>query len=139
MSDLELVRVAIGEVGCFGVLVHRGVPIGQVTLERTWPVAESEPAGAQIVKIPAGKYVCKRTQFIRGGYETYEVTGVAGHSRLLFHRGNKETDSDGCILVGQKFSTRFGAPGVEMSALGFGEFMQWADGRPSFELEVRGA
>ena len=139
MSDLELVRVAISEAGCFGVLVHRGVPLGQVTLERTWPIAESEPSGAQLVKIPAGKYVCKRTHFIRGGYDTYEVTGVVGHSRLLFHRGNHERDSDGCILVGQKFGSRFMAPGVEMSALGFGEFMTWTDGRESFELEVRGA
>lgn len=138
MSDLELVRVAVSEAGCFGVLVAHGVPLGQVTLERTEPADPSAPTGAQLVKIPDGKYVCRRTYFIRGGYDTYEVTGVIGHSRLLWHKGNHERDSDGCILVGQKFASRLLAPGVELSSLGFHEFMLWADGRESFELEVRG-
>jgi len=119
------------------VLLADGVPMGLVTVERSYPVEESEPLGAQFVKIPAGRYRCRRTLFARGAYETYEVADVPGHSRLLFHRGNTEQDSEGCILIGQRFGWLLGSPGVAMSSLGFGEFMKWAAGRESFGLEVK--
>ena len=133
--DFSLVRVAVRFDGAFGVLLERGLPFA-VTLERTY----GEPGGApQIVKIPAGTYHCERTRFQRGGYETFEVTGVAGHSRLLFHRGNVEGDSEGCILVGQCFGTIQGAGAVMLSQLAFTDFMKRCAGRLNFSLEVRQA
>jgi hypothetical protein len=141
-ADLELVRVSIAPEGCFGVLLFEGLPAGIVTLERTWPLAESAPRGPQFVKIPPGLYRCVRTRFVRGGYDTYEVTGVPGHSRLLAHQGNIEGDSEGCMLIGQRFGQVSGRPGVLGSRLGFVEFMRLAAGRSefgAFELAVRNA
>jgi hypothetical protein len=69
-----------------------------------WTTVEEEDlANRQNVScIPAGAYVCLRDFFRRGGYETFEVTGVEGRERILFHRGNTEEDSDGCILIASR-------------------------------------
>jgi hypothetical protein len=142
VADLELVRVAVAPEGAFGVLLVDGVPAGPVTLERTYPIDELNPRGVQYVKIPAGQYPCVRTYFQRGHYETYEVTQVTGHTRLLFHCGNSEMDTEGCILVGQRFGKTLAwqqpQPGVLESRLAFGEFMRLAGGTETFTLTVRG-
>lgn len=138
-ADLELVRVCISPEGAFGVLLIDGVPAGPVTLERTYPAVESKPRGPQFVKIPAGVYACKRTVFYRGGYDTYEVSGVIGHDRLLFHRGNAEVDSEGCILIGSRFGYLSMKPCVLGSREGFSEFMRLTWGRPRFSLAIRNA
>lgn len=139
LADLELVRVSIDPVGAFGVLLAGGRPLGPVTLERTYPVAESAPRGPQHVKIPPGLYRCARDRYHRGGYDTYEIRGVAGHSRLLFHRGNVEIHSEGCVLVGQRFGLLDGELAILQSNLGFAELMAWAARRPEFSLLVRNA
>lgn len=60
-------------------------------------------------KIPPGSYKC-----VRGlhrleptkinphpqPFETFEIEGVEGHFQLLFHVGNYNEDSIGCILLG---------------------------------------
>lgn len=138
--DLELVRVSVAPEGAFSVLLIDGVPAGPVCLERTYSVAESTPRGPQFVKIPPGIYDCRRTVFYRGGYDTYEVTGVVGHSRLLFHRGNAELDSDGCILVGRRFGFLGGTRAAVLESVeGFHDFMRLTWGRPAFALRVRNA
>lgn len=136
-ADLELVRVAVQPEGAFGVLLAAGLPSGLVTLERTYPTDDLRPRGPQYIKIPAGRYLCRRTFYNGGGYETYEVTDVIGHSRLLFHRGNIEADTEGCILLGQRFGLVRGSIGVLDSALAFATFLRLTSGRSSFELEVR--
>jgi hypothetical protein len=136
-ADLELVRVSVAPEGAFGVLLQDGVPLGPVTIERSYPVAASMPRSLQFVKIPPGRYRCKRTRFLRGGYDTFEITGVVGHDRLLFHAGNSENDSEGCVLVGQRFGRVGPNPGVLSSRMGFAEFMQFMGRREVFELLVR--
>ncbi len=138
-ADLELVRVSVAPEGCFSVLLIDDVPAGPVCVERTYPVRESDPLGRQFTKIPPGRYRCRQTQYASGGYPTYEVTGVVGHSRLLFHAGNVELDSEGCILVGQRFGWIGIKPGVLNSRLGFAEFMRLVNGRGYFDLLVRQA
>jgi hypothetical protein len=135
--SLELVRVSVVPEGAFSVVLIDGVPPGLVTLERTYATDELRPRGPQYVKIPAGHYVCRRTRFERGGYDTYEVTGVIGHDRLLFHRGNVEADSEGCILLGQRFGLVGGTAGVLESTIAFAVFMSLVGYRQSFELSVR--
>ena len=129
-ADFELVRVAMAPEGCFGALLHVGIPFA-TTLERTY----DDPDGTQRVKIPAGVWTCKRTLYVRGGYETYEVMDVPGHSRLLFHRGNVENDSEGCILVGHGYAP--GWPGITGSRQAFAAFMGRSRDRPTFSLAVR--
>jgi hypothetical protein len=135
---VELVRVCVAPQGAFGVLLRDGVPLGPVTLERTYPLSQTSANGPQFVKIPAGRYRCLPTRFLGGGYQTYEVTGVLGHSRLLFHRLNTETESEGCIGVGQRFGRYDDQPAILQSNLGFTEF--WRSMPPTgFNLTVRGA
>ena len=126
MSDhFELVRVAVDEAGAFGVLSDSGIPFA-VTLERTF--------GDKII-VPPGEYLCPRTRFHGGNYATYEVP-VPGHDRVLFHIGNLEEDSMGCILVGLQFGFLHGKPGVLLSRLGFRAFMQRAGNHPKVHLRV---
>lgn len=124
--DFELVRVSRHDAGAFGVLLQYGLPFA-VTLERTF--------GADVV-IPPGEYPCRRTTFRRKGYETFEVI-VPGHDRVLFHIGNLEEDSEGCILVGLEFGEIQGKPGVLLSRIGFLRFMGRTGKRRQFVLRVR--
>ncbi len=135
--SLELARVCVAPEGAFGVLVAGGIPAGPVTLERTYPIDDLRPRGPQFVKIPAGSYVCRRTMFVRGGYQTYEVCDVPGHSRLLFHRGNVEGDTEGCILLGMRFGLVHGTPAILESAIAFAVFQRLVGDRSCFELTVR--
>lgn len=139
VSDLELLRVCLKPEGCFGILLIDGFPTGIWTVEHTYPVDESEPRGAQYVKIPSGLYRCQKSLFIRGNYETYEITGVVGHSRLLFHVANDESDVDGCIGLGRNYGLLRGQPAVTGSAVAFQDFMHLMGGKPSFDLLVREA
>lgn len=119
-------RVAKLPEGCFGAALHLGVPFA-VTLERTFD--DGQPV------IPAGTYDCKRSYFHGGGYETYEIS-VPGHSRVLFHKGNIEVDSAGCVLIAESF----GVLGREVAILdskgGFSEFMSRVNGVGEFQLSV---
>lgn len=132
-------RVSIAPEGAYGVLLRSGLPIGPVSVERTYPLSDTAPHGPQLVKIPQGQYRCEKTRYHRGGYDTFEIKDVQGHSRLLFHLGNTEEDSEGCVLLGQRFGMLRGKPAVLQSGLAFAEFMSMMGFRQSFTLGVRNA
>jgi hypothetical protein len=117
MLELTLLRVAKKPEGCFGLLLQDGIPFA-TTIEHTY----GDRGDPQYTKIPSGDFICEKTVYYKGGYTTFEITGVVGHSRLLFHKGNDEDDSDGCILVGLGFGFVKGKDAVVNSADGFREF-----------------
>lgn len=125
---LELKTVAVLPEGCFSVLVWDGVPFA-VSVERTFD--DGKPV------ITNGKFLCKRDFYHKGGYATYEII-IDDHDRVLFHKGNAETDSSGCIIVAEKFGALNAAPAVLESKEGFTEFMFLANGIDSFGMEVTG-
>ena len=92
-------------------------------------------------KIPQGVYTCMRGEHeLENGpkFITFEVMGVPGHSGLLFHKGNFDNDSKGCILLGMNV---VGAPGARMitqSGLAFDRFMALQKGVDDFQLTVIG-
>ncbi len=90
------------------------------------------------MKIPAGRYRCIRTIYQAHSYETFEITGVLGHDRLLIHIANEETDVDGCVGIGRRYGLLRGCPAVLDSCGGFADFMRLVGDRPSFDLLVRG-
>lgn len=139
-ARLLLKTVSIRRDGCFSVLKWReegeedGRPFA-VSLERTFEPGEAEH-GKRIV-IPAGVLVCKRTNYIRGGYPTFAIE-VPGHTRVLFHKGNREEDSEACVLVAESFTTMGMQAAIGDSKGGFAELMELAKGLNQFEMEVSG-
>lgn len=130
--DLTLKRNEYGAAGIFGVIsTAAGQPL-YASLEHAY----QNPDGRYVPKIPPGKYACVRSKHRLHGmtadFETFEVTGVLGHSGLLFHAGNFNRDSEGCILLGMK---RVGLM-VTQSRQAFEQFMTMQTGLDSFELEV---
>lgn len=98
--------------------------------------------------IPDGTYTCRRVQSPTFG-NTFEVTSVPGRSAILFHAGNTEEDTKGCLLVGTRFGMlkvkdedTAGNPVVEKwavveSAKAFKEFLALLTGVSQFTLEIR--
>lgn len=133
IPKVEIKIIATIDPGCFGVLLVDGIPIA-LTLWRTYSNAENP---GEPVKILPGTYICKRSVYHKPKvpYETFEII-VPGHSRILFHIGNVETDSEGCCLVGEEFGTMNGKPAILRSGAGFGEFMTKMSGVNEFPLVV---
>ena len=114
MRYLELDRLFDGDDGTIGRM-------------GPWYVIEEEDQdnAPNISRIPAGAYVCRRTRFHRGGYDTFEVTGVRGRSLIKFHRANTEEDVEGCLGVG--------------SAVGVLKVKDEDSGQPAHKVGVTGS
>lgn len=120
-------HASIHDLGAFGVLLDQDrIPIC-LTLERTFESATTI--------IPDGVYECRRSHFNRGGYDTFEIL-VPGHSRVLFHKANVETELEGCIGLGFQFGRLRGQPAILQSGLAFEHWWSLVRGERTFELEV---
>lgn len=133
--DLQLVRGTFEESGVFGSLMSLdGRQKFAVTLEHAYPIVGNTPPF--LPKLSPGFYTCMRGMHRLHGmdksFETFEVTGVPGHSGILFHVGNYNADSEGCILLG---SSRQGAM-ISDSKTAFQNFMKLQEGEDSFYLRV---
>lgn len=134
----EIVRVESGRDGTFGVLLLDGM-VFCVTLELPWR------GNAQgVSSIPAGRYLCQRTasplvaRITDGKWdETFEVSGVPGRSRILFHSGNTVVDSRGCILVASSYGKLRENRGILNSGATFDLFMTALRNVNAFGLTVR--
>ncbi len=127
-ARLELHTVAVRDDGCFSVLLWDGRPFA-VSVERTFENRRTV--------ITQGAYKCTRTEYIKGGYETFEIH-APGHSRVLFHKGNVEDDSEGCVIVAEAFGIFGSRTAVLDARSGFGQFMQAAAGLNEFTMQVTG-
>jgi hypothetical protein len=72
--------------------------------------------------IPQGEYLCKRFHGIKWP-NTFEIV-VAGHTAVLFHAGNVEADTHGCILLGATVGKLKGQRAVLNSGETFNNFME---------------
>lgn len=127
--------------GIFGDFTFDGDP-GRFcfTLEHAY-MGPGGPPATFAPKVPAGVYTCVRgTHTLHNGvpFETFEITGVPGHAGILFHAGNFNRDSEGCVLVGKQVvvDPNTGDEMVTGSRIEFGEFMARLAGVDTFELEV---
>jgi hypothetical protein len=135
----KLMRVEQGSEGSFGVLVLDGQAFC-VTLELPWRANQNG-----ISCIPTGQYSCQRSpspliEKITGGKwkETFEITGVPGRSRILFHSGNTIADSRGCVLLASSFGKLKGERAVLNSGATFDLFMTVMRNTKAFGLKVEG-
>jgi hypothetical protein len=96
MRILQLKRIASDNDGTYGVLLEGTKPL-MLTLEESWHSNEKE-----ISCIPTGRYLCKRVNSPHFG-NTFEVTDVKDREHILFHSGNHEGHTKGCILLGLQY------------------------------------
>ena len=134
MKTLVARRIVTGPQGTFGALVFENVPFA-VTLEPEWMDNRPMTAEQQGSCIPAGEYYCKRVNSPNFG-NTFEVMDVPYRTHILFHKGNVKDNSDGCILVAEKYGQLNGQPGVLDSKGGFNEFLNLLSHDDTFRLVV---
>lgn len=90
MITSRLVRLEQSDQGALGVLMFDG-SIFSYTLEPDM----NEPGK---LYIPQGMYCCQRFHGTKWP-NTFEII-VPGHTAVLFHSGNVEADTRGCVLLG---------------------------------------
>lgn len=133
--DLTLKRNKSGPDGIFGTLSDDSGQFVKVTLEHAY-LEGTEDAP----KIPDGNYTCVRGQHQLPGmaapFTTFEITGVPGHSKLLFHTGNYNRDSKGCVLLGETEANIHGVTIITGSRIAFQAFMTLQEGIDEFQLTV---
>ena len=121
LINFTLIRVARTDDGVFGVLLKGSKPFA-VTLE-----PEDKNNQRNISCIPAGSYYCEPFDSPRFGW-TYRVMDVPERDYILFHAGNTEGDTEGCILVAESFGELRGKSAILDSKKGFSEFRDKAGG-----------
>jgi hypothetical protein len=130
MKSLTLKRISTNDDGTYGVLIENTTPFA-LTLEDPWLNNQR-----YISCIPSGTYVCAGRLSPKFG-ATFEVKDVPDREDILFHRGNTEDDTKGCILVGEQFEYLAGRKtAVIASRKGFAEFMDRLSGIDQFLLTI---
>jgi hypothetical protein len=122
--DMTLTRTSFEDTGVYGALA--GGDFKCVTLEHAYE--DDQP------KLLPGVYICVRGQHTlhSGPIETFEITGVPGHTGVLIHPGNAESASEGCVLVGEARVSDM----ITNSRVTFAAFLALHDGVDSFQLTV---
>lgn len=133
--NLTLTRLSFLASGIFGELDADDESFTLYSLEHSY----SLPDGIEgfYAKIKPGTYTCKRGMHQLEGmaepFETFQVVDVPGHSNILFHTGNTNKDSSGCILVGL---FRSGDTSIMQSRAAFNLLMKAQEGIDEFTLTV---
>ena len=119
--------------GIFGVLSSQDNSLELATLEHAY----LQPDASWAPKIPVGTYTCvrglHRLDGMTSDFETFEITNVQGHTNILFHTGNYNNDSAGCVLVGLQQVNNVKIIG---SRIAFGQFLALQAGVDQFNLTV---
>lgn len=138
--DLKLEHVENGMFGVFGKLIEPDGNIFCFTLEHAYPDIRSVDT-FYYTKIPNGSYTCIRGMHRLDGmikdFETFEVKDVPGHSGILFHVGNYNRDSSGCILVGASIVSAGLEKMISDSRTTFAKFMTLQTGIDEFQLQIQ--
>ncbi len=137
---MKLVRTHFRADGIFGELFdEKGVSVAK-TLEHAYANLD----GTFSPKLYTGQFICVRGPHklhnMTTTFETFEITNVKGHDNILFHWGNFDKDSEGCVLLGNEVVTQ--DDGTEMvvnSKVTFAKFMKGLDGVKEFMLTVTNA
>lgn len=133
----KLIHTHFEADGIFGNLHDESGAIVAITLEHSYAVPNSNIFDS---KLQPGLYQC-----VRGihrlhdnvPFETFEIEGVVGHDNILFHVGNYNKDSEGCVLLGQaKALTPNKDYMITGSKYTFNKFMESLIGIDKFTLTV---
>lgn len=123
--------------GTFGRLSIEGATF--CTLELPWRGNEQ-----MVSCIPEGVYemAMRESEVVRrsskGRYnEGWEIVDVVGREFIMFHVGNWTKDTEGCVLIGERFSWHnVNGPAVVNSQTTFRIFMELLSSRENWDIEV---
>lgn len=124
--------------GIFSCLSNEEDTIRFATLEHAY----RDHNGIYFPLVHPGVYDCllgtHRLKKMPDFFSTFEVTGVKGHSGILFHVGNYDQDSEGCILIGEQIilDTKFAM--INHSHESYLKFMELQKDILAFRLTVIG-
>jgi len=123
--------------GIFGTFTFDGETEFCKTLEHAYLQTD----GSFQPKLKSGVYTCiLGIHALENGipFNTFEIKGVIGHSGILFHAGNYNRDSKGCVLLGHTIITdpKTGEQMVTSSRVKFKAWMEKFAGNNSFQLNV---
>jgi Family of unknown function (DUF5675) len=134
--DVILKRNRYREDGIFGVLLDDQGEGLFVTLEHAY----FDDNFNYSPKLPEGSYICilgdHKLEGMTETFKAFEVTNVPGHTGILFHVGNYNSDSNGCILLGMNVNKATAGWAIESSRIAFEKFMKLQDGVTQFTLIV---
>jgi len=88
-----------------------------------------------VSSIPAQQYMCARVNSQRYG-DTFEVTNVPARRKILFHAGNRESDTSGCIILAGHYGKLGENRAVLNSGKTFKAFLQLMQNHSGFHLTV---
>jgi len=91
--QLTLKRTDYLPEGIFGELYNNEGELLCYTLEHSYDCK---------AKLPIGTFTVKLEWSYKFQRDLYEFKNVPDHDEVKFHAGNKQADSDGCVLVGSK-------------------------------------
>lgn len=135
--DLLLQRTNWEVYGIFGELRDLAGDVIVFTLEHSY----DDSLGGYEAKIPEGEFSCMRgihqLQEMAIPFETFEVINVPGHTDILFHVGNFNSDSSGCILCGMGIATISDQQALSQSKIAFQKFMNLQADVDNFILTVK--
>jgi len=126
---VKLIRIETGNEGTFGVLLLNDEAFC-VTLE-----PEDLDNQDSISCIPTGTYLCKRVVSPKYG-DVFEVQDVPNREHILFHAGNRDNNTEGCILLAQYFGKLKGDRAVLNSGNTLKAFRLELEGHMSFALQI---
>lgn len=137
--NLILNRTEYESDGIFGQLLDENNNIICVTLEHAYDSSNGD--GSYAPKLPAGIYTCERGQHqlanMKAPFTTFEIMNVPGHTNILYHVGNYNKDSEGCVLLGQEISSFEGHNVITHSKAAFQKFMELQENIDQFTLTVK--
>jgi Family of unknown function (DUF5675) len=129
--QLSLIRNKIGDTGAFGQLLQ-GSSLIAYTLEHAY----LQDDGSLSPKLPEGTYSCQRglhqLEGMSSYFSTFEIMNVPNHFGILFHIGNAQGDSSGCVLLGSAINGNM----LVNSRIAFAKFMSLLSTQNSFILIV---
>ena len=128
---LELMRLEENhDHGTFGILKINKM-VFCVTLE-----PRDQLNAPFVSSIPAQQYMCRRRSSPKYG-QTWKVENVPNRLDILFHPGNVDEHTEGCIILAQHFGKLRGDRAVLNSGVTFYEFMLMTRNAVKLSLTIR--